>query len=217
MEEHVLIPTDKEPINAIINHSSDQKAVIALAHGAGAGMEHPFMKKLAHSLVEQSFTVLRFNFPYMSNGKKFPGNPKTNINTWGNVVNWANEQFDTPLFLSGKSYGGRMASHLLAENERLKVAGAIYFGFPLHAPGKPSTDRANHLQKVNYFQLFLQGTNDSLASFDLISTVCEQLPHVEVQAFEGADHSFKTKGINQDLQIRQLSLAVSRWIALRLQ
>lgn len=187
-------------------------SILILAHGAGAGMEHSFMTKLSDELVLSGITVLRFNFPYIDAGRKSPGSPKPNVAAWNVVLDYAINQFDVPIFLSGKSYGGRMASHLLAENETSPVNGIIYFGFPLHAPGRDSKDRADHLAHVDTPQLFLQGTKDTLANPQLINEVCEGLKQAEIIMIEGGDHSFKVKGTKHDEVIRALATHTSKWV-----
>jgi predicted alpha/beta-hydrolase family hydrolase len=212
MEESILISSENESINALIDHADNPTSILIIAHGAGASMHHSFMKKLACSFQENGITTVRFNFPYMEQGKKFPGNPKINITAWLRVVNWSSKQLGLPIFISGKSYGGRMASHLIAENKELNIKGLIYFGFPLHAPGKPSTDRSKHLSSIPYPQLFLQGTNDALAKIDLIRTVIADLSHAQLIEFNGADHSFKIKATKLEVTLRDISSATITWI-----
>lgn len=191
----VSIPISEKAgaIDLIVQENQDANKCLILAHGAGAGMEHPFMKSLAQRINEAGIHVIRFNFPYKQRGKKMPGSPKEAILAFKKVTEYANETFpDCSVFISGKSYGGRMASHMAAENPDLDVSGLIYFGFPLHAPGKASKDRAQHLVSISMPQLFLQGTNDALANIDLIKQVVEEQKDAKLITFEGADHSFKT-------------------------
>ena len=141
------IPFEPFPIEAHIDEVKNPSSLLILAHGAGAPMNHTFLEKLALEFNLSGISVLRFNFPYVTQGKKLPGNPKPNINAWKVVTEWALRQYNQPTFISGKSYGGRMASHLLAEDENISVRGIIYFGFPLHAPGKKSLVRYHHLKK----------------------------------------------------------------------
>ena len=199
-------------INLIMNESESPTAVLIIAHGAGASMTHDFLNKLAFAFQEKDITVVRFNFPYMDAGKKFPGSPKINVSAWRTVVEWVSGYYDLPIFISGKSYGGRMASHLVAENSGLDIEGLIYFGFPLHAPGKKSTDRANHLQSVSIPQLFLQGTNDALADLALMNSLVHTLDKSELILFDGADHSFKTKGRKLQETITEISEKTLVWM-----
>ncbi len=189
--------------------SISPKGVIILAHGAGAGMHHPFMVNLADEISTLGFHAVRFNFPYMETGRKSPGSPKKNIETWELVFNHIHRHHpDLPIFLSGKSYGGRMASHLLAETGFDFAKGIIYFGFPLHAPGRDSKDRADHLVQVGVPQLFLQGTKDKLANIDLIREVIADLKKAELVEIEDADHSFnvpKKLGISKNEMIHKLA------------
>lgn len=176
-------------INLLIDDTADCKWNLVLAHGAGADMRHPFMHQLAEALKKHSFRVLRFNFPYRDRGRKMPVSNKEDISTWKEVIKQVSIKFtDIPLFISGKSYGGRMASHVALEIPK-GIKGIIYFGFPLHAPGKPGTARAGHLSSISIPQLFIQGDRDSLADFDLISSVVNPLNEGKMYRVKGGDHS----------------------------
>lgn len=178
-------------VSSITQDLPSPKATIILAHGAGAGMLHPFMETLAESLHIGGFRVIRFNFPYMEGGKKSTGSAKHNIEAWRNVFCYTRERYpEEPIFISGKSYGGRMASHLVVETDVIP-AGIIYFGFPLHTPGKDSKDRAMHLIKIEVPQLFLQGTHDKLANMALMEEVVADLQDARLVRIDHADHSFK--------------------------
>ncbi len=210
----ISIPFEEKTINALLTEASRPSALIILSHGAGAPMTHSFMESLSEALVQQNLSVLRFNFPYIDQGRKSPGSPKANINAWRAVAEWSLNQNDVPILLSGKSYGGRMASHLLAEHSFDQVKGIIYFGFPLHAPGRDSKDRAAHLPNIQVPQLFLQGTKDALANSSLMKEVVNELPKSTLVEFENSDHSFKTKGKKIEEVITQLAEETNRWISL---
>jgi uncharacterized protein len=170
------------------------KAMLVLAHGAGAGMNHPFMERLSQELASRDVGTLRFNFPFIENGKGRPDFPAVAEKTIEAAILKAKELFDTtPLFAGGKSFGGRMSSHYISKNPEL-IKGLIFYGFPLHAPGKPSTDRAAHLESIKCPMLFLQGTRDTLAEWELIKKVCSKLPTAELVKIDKADHSFKVSG-----------------------
>ena len=168
------------------------KAIMTLAHGAGAGMHHTFMTTLAESLAEKGIATLRFNFPFTENKKGRPDPPAVAHKTIQAAISKAKELFpELPLFVAGKSFGGRMTSQFLSAHHDATVKGIIFYGFPLHPSGKPSTERAEHLKDVKVPMLFLQGTKDELATWDLIESVCESLPRAKLVKIEGADHSFK--------------------------
>ena len=167
-------------------------SLITLAHGAGAGMNHPFMTSLATSLAKENIATLRFNFPFMENKKGRPDVPAVAHKTIEAAINNAHKEFPSvPLFASGKSFGGRMTSQYLSANPRRDVKGIIFYGFPLHAPGKPSSDRAAHLNDIKIPMLFLQGTRDELATLSLMEPLCAQLPQATLIKIEGANHAFK--------------------------
>lgn len=179
-------------VSAELIEPPSMKAMLVLAHGAGANMHHRFMKSLAMTLAREGIGTLRYNFPYMEKQKKRPDPPAIAELAVLRAMTTAHELYpNARLFAGGKSFGGRMTSQLMAKKPPAFVKGLIFFGFPLHAPGKPSTDRAQHLGSVQVPMLFLQGTRDALADFKLISDVTSRLPATTLQPFEGADHSFK--------------------------
>lgn len=185
--------------------------IITLAHGAGADMNHTFMETLAAGLADAGIASLRFNFPFTEQQKKRPDSPAVAHATIEAAINKAISLFpDLPLFVSGKSFGGRMSSQYLSLNPRKDVKGLIFFGFPLHQPGKPSIDRAAHLHDVKLPLLFLQGTKDTLASIDLMETLCKSLKKATLVKFEGADHSFKA---GKKEVIPLLVEATQKWVA----
>jgi len=168
------------------------KCVFTLAHGAGAGMDHSFMETLADSLSKAGIATLRFNFPFTEHKKGRPDSPAIAHLTIEAAIKKARElNPGLPLFVSGKSFGGRMSSQYLAAHPDSSVSGIIFYGFPLHPSGKPSTERAEHLKALKIPMLFLQGSKDTLATWELIKKVCESLRKATLVKFEGADHSFK--------------------------
>lgn len=167
-------------------------AVITLAHGAGAGMNHPFMVSLAELLAEAGIASCRFNFPFTEQQKRRPDTPAVAHQAIAAAINQTKQLFPSlPLFVSGKSFGGRMSSQFLAAHPDPGVNGIIFFGFPLHQPGNPSIDRAAHLKEISIPMLFLQGTRDELATMDLMESVCASLPTATLFKIEGANHAFK--------------------------
>jgi predicted alpha/beta-hydrolase family hydrolase len=171
---------------------ADSKCLLTLAHGAGAGMNHSFMATLATSLSEVGIATLRFNFPFTEHKKGRPDTPAVAHQTIAAAITKARELSPSlPLFAAGKSFGGRMTSQYLAMNPRPEVKGIVFYGFPLHPSGKPSIERAEHLKDIKVKMLFLQGTKDDLASWDLIESVCSSLPKATLVKIEGANHMFK--------------------------
>ena len=168
------------------------KCIFTLAHGAGAGMDHSFMETLADALSKVGIATLRFNFPFTENKKGRPDSPAIAHLTIEAAIKKARElNPKLPLFVSGKSFGGRMSSQYLAAHPDSSVNGIVFYGFPLHPSGKPSTERAEHLKALKIPMLFLQGSKDTLATWELIKTVCESLRKATLVKLEGADHSFK--------------------------
>lgn len=201
-------------VSAICLVPEKPSCIITLAHGAGAGMNHIFLETLAASLAEADIATLRFNFPFTEQKKGRPDSPAVAHQTIEAAIDKALALYPSlPLFAAGKSFGGRMSSQYLSENQRKDVSGLIFFGFPLHQPGKPSVDRAEHLKNVKLPMLFLQGTKDTLASIDLIETVCKSLKKTTLVKFEGADHSFKA---GKKEMIPLLVEATKKWVAKQL-
>jgi uncharacterized protein len=186
------------------------KCIITLAHGAGAGMNHSFMVTLSNALAEVDIATLRFNFPFTENKKGRPDTPAVAHQTIEAAIKKAQTLFPSlPLFVAGKSFGGRMSSQFLSTHPDTKVKGIIFYGFPLHPAGKPSIDRAEHLKEVKVPMLFLQGTKDTLATWDMIEQVCASLKKAKLVKFEGADHSFKAG--KKDI-MSLLVQATSEWL-----
>ena len=168
------------------------KCIFTLAHGAGAGMDHSFMETLANALSAAGIATLRFNFPFAEGKKGRPDTPAVAHATIEAAITKARELAPKlPLFAAGKSFGGRMSSQYLAAHPDDTVNGIIFYGFPLHPSGKPSTERADHLKALKIPMLFLQGSKDTLATWELIETVCASLKKATLVKLEGADHSFK--------------------------
>jgi uncharacterized protein len=161
-------------------------ACVVLAHGAGAGMTHPFMAAIADGFEQRGVATLRFQFPYMEAGSKRPDRPPLAHATIRAAVEAAP---NLPLFAGGKSFGARMTSQAQSIAPLPNVRGLLFFGFPLHPAGKPSTDRAQHLAEIRIPMLFLQGTRDALAETQLLVPTVNALS-ARLKLIEHADHSF---------------------------
>lgn len=200
-------------VSAEVTSCNVIKAVLTLAHGAGAGMNHSFMVSLANSLAEEGIATIRFNFPYMEQKKMRVDVPAVAHKTVEVVIQKAKELFPAvPLFVSGKSFGGRMSSQYLSNHTPAFVNGIIFYGFPLHPVGKPAVDRAEHLKNIKLPMLFLQGTRDELAKWPLIEQVTNDLQSATLFKVEGADHSFKAGKQNT---MAQLVETTKNWIAIQ--
>ncbi len=167
-------------------------ACFVFAHGAGAGMTHPFMQAFAEGLFARDVASLRYQFPYLEKGSKRPDPPAiAQATVRAAVAEAARHHPGLPLIAGGKSFGGRMTSQAQAAAPMEGVRGLAFLGFPLHAAGKPSSERAEHLADVRIPMLFLQGTRDSLADPKLIEGVVKGLgPSATLHLVQGADHSF---------------------------
>ncbi len=197
-------------VSAELITGKQSKCVMTLAHGAGAGMNHSFMVALAQLLAEQSIATMRFNFPFTENRKGRPDTPAVAHQTIETAIIKAQKLFpELPLFVAGKSFGGRMTSQYAAAKPNNAIKGIVFYGFPLHPPGKPSIERAEHLKDVKSPMLFLQGSKDEFATWELITKVCASLPLAELIRIEGANHGFKAG--KQDI-MGQLIARTNEWI-----
>ncbi len=185
--------------------------LLVLAHGAGASMTHVFMESTAIALGEKGIATLRYNFPYMEKGSKRPDPPAVAEKTVGVIIEKAHELYpQLALFAGGKSFGGRMTSQRVAKECPDYLKGIVFFGFPLHAIGNPSIERAAHLKSVKVPMLFLQGTKDKLADITLIRKVAKDLKGAKLTEFENADHSFKVPKLNI---LPDLVSAAAEWMS----
>jgi hypothetical protein len=194
----------------------DAQWLLVLAHGAGAGMRHKFMDQISTRLAEEGIATFRYQFPYMEKNSKRPDSKPTLLGTVRSAVATAERlSGGLPLLAGGKSMGGRMTSMAAAEEPLPNVRGLVFFGFPLHPTGQPSTERAEHLQKVNVQMLFLQGTRDALADLKLLKPVCAKLgKKATVHMIDGADHSFhvlKSSGSSDERVLDELAHTARAW------
>ena len=194
----LTITVDSErQVSALLQVPTAARACYVLAHGAGAGMTHPFMAAIANGLAERGIATLRYQFPYMEQGSRRPDVPKVAHAAVRAAVQEAGRLLPgLALFAGGKSFGGRMTSQAQAElplaaGSDAAVRGLIFLGFPLHPASRPSDERAKHLFDVQIPMLFLQGTRDELANLELLKPVIDRLgARATLKLFEDADHSF---------------------------
>ncbi len=202
-------------VSGLLNRPPKARALYLLAHGAGAGMRHPFMTSLVEALAGQSVASLRYQFPYMEAARRRPDSPSVLEATVRAAVAVAQEIAPgLPLLAGGKSMGGRMTSNAAARQPLAAVGGLVFVGFPLHPAKRPGQSRAEHLRRVDLPMLFLQGTRDTLADLTLISAVCRDLPRATLHVVEGADHSFavlKRSGRTDAEVMEELAQTISQW------
>ena len=204
-------------VSGLLDVPARPRACYVLAHGAGAGMTHPFMAAVAAGLLARGLATLRYQFPYMERGQKRPDPPALAHATVRAAVAAAAQALPaTPLIAGGKSFGGRMTSQAQAKAPLAGVRGLAFLGFPLHPAGKPSRERAKHLADVRIPMLFLQGMRDALASLDELKPVCAALgKRATLKLYEDADHSFHVprKSGRTDAQVLDEVLdALAAWV-----
>jgi predicted alpha/beta-hydrolase family hydrolase len=213
----VTIPTFTGPVSGLAIVPPKARALLVLAHGAGAGMRHPFMESVADALAAESIATLRYQFPYMEQGKKRPDRPAIAMETVRAAVDHARKAYPgIPLLAGGKSFGGRMTSNTQADAVLQGIVGIVLFGFPLHAPKRPSDTRAEHLSRIALPMLFLQGERDALADLSLLRPVVDALgDRATLHVVPDADHSFKVPrrtGRTTEEIIGDLAATTARWI-----
>jgi predicted alpha/beta-hydrolase family hydrolase len=205
-------------VSGLFTEAPSAQACLVVAHGAGAGMAHPFLAEIVAGLAARHISALRYQFPYMEAKSRRPDNPPVAHATVRAAVEEAARLAPgLPLFAGGKSFGGRMTSQAQAQSPLPGVRGLVFIGFPLHPPGKPSDTRAKHLFDIQIPMLFLQGSRDEFAQLDLLQPLIHRLgPRATLDLFPDADHSFhvpKRSG-KTDPEIRAAVLdAIAAWIA----
>jgi hypothetical protein len=218
-------------VSGLLLHPENAFVLLVLAHGAGAGMRHPFMEAIAERLGQRGVATLRYQFPYMESGRQSPDRPPVLVGTVRAAVRTARQlSGGLPIFAGGKSMGGRMTSTAAAEagwraepgaahdqdEVERAVHGIAFFGFPLHPPGKPSAERAAHLQNVRLPLLFLQGTRDSFAALELLRPVLTALgPRATLHVVDSADHGFhvlKSSGKTDTEVLDELAEVLVKWM-----
>jgi predicted alpha/beta-hydrolase family hydrolase len=204
-------------VSGLLRVPGDAEALLVLAHGAGAGMRHHFMEDVAEKLAARGIATLRYQFPYMEKGIKRPDNETLLTTAVRAAVGAAREQDpDLPLFAGGKSMGGRMTSIAASKEPIDGLRGLVFFGFPLHAAGRPSAERGKHLYSTNLPLLFLQGSRDTLADLRLLEPVCKGLgKRAELFVVEGGDHSFhmlKSSGRSDDQVLDEIVSKAAAWM-----
>jgi uncharacterized protein len=208
----------KGEVSALLLRPQNANRLMVFAHGAGAGMRHAFMENTARKLAEHEIATFRYNFPYMEAGRKAPDPQQVLLDTVRAAVDAARlHAGDLPLLAGGKSLGGRMTSMAASRQTLPGVQGLVFFGFPLHAPGKPSDQRGEHLFQVNIPMLFLQGTRDKLADLALLRPLCRRLQaqgKVKLHEIDGADHGFhmpRKSGRRDEDVLEELAKTVTQW------
>jgi predicted alpha/beta-hydrolase family hydrolase len=204
-------------VSALLIRPAEARACFVFAHGAGAGMTHPFMETFATGLGERGVASLRYQFPYMEKSSRRPDPPAIAQAAVRAAVAEAGLSCPgLPLIAGGKSFGGRMTSQAQASAPLAGVRGLAFLGFPLHPAGKPSSDRAKHLAEVHVPMLFMQGTRDNLAELTLMEPVVASLgPSASLHLVREADHSFHVlarSGRNDREVMKEILDTFSIWI-----
>jgi uncharacterized protein len=204
-------------VSALLDRPPKARACFVFAHGAGAGMTHPFMQAVASGLGERGIATLRYQFPYMEKGSRRPDPPPiAHAAVRAAAAEAGRRCAGLPLIAGGKSFGGRMTSQAQATAPLDGVRGLAFLGFPLHPAGKPSSDRGKHLADVKIPMLFVQGIRDSLAEPKLIEAVVKSLRRsAKLHRVEAADHSFHVparSGRNEREVVNEILDVIAAWV-----
>lgn len=205
-------------VSTLLLRPPEPRALLVLAHGAGAGMEHAFMQGVARGLLERGVATWRYAFPYMEGRGWPPDRPPVLVETVRAAVDTAVAALPgVPAWAGGKSLGGRMTSTAAAEHGLPGIRGLCFLGFPLHTRKNPGTSRGRHLARVGLPTLFVQGTRDELADLDLLRCVLAEVePRPTLHEVEGADHGFhvlKRSGRTDEEVLEEVCDAVAGWMA----
>lgn len=215
----IRVGADHE-VSGLFSGRGSARALLVLAHGAGAGMEHPSMRSTAAGLAARGIATLRYQFPYMERGSRRPDPPALcQAAVRAAVAVAAGLAPDLPLFAGGRSFGARMTSQAQARAPLAAVRGLVFLAYPLHPAGRPGTDRARHLEDVKIPMLFIQGSRDALANLGLLGPIVEGLgTRARLYVLADADHSFHVpaRSGRTDGQARDEALdAVASWLDAR--
>jgi len=177
-----------------VYRSDSPVAGLVVAHGAGGGQNTPFMVRTAEGLAARGITAATFDFPYMAARKSVPDRPPVLEQAWREAIAEARNQMGrVPLFIGGKSMGGRIASHVASQGCP-GLSGLVFLGYPLHPPGKPDQRRDAHLPAIAEPMLFVQGSRDAFGTTEEIRALLPKLQHATLHEVPGGDHSFKVSG-----------------------
>src|SRR5438309_9593522 len=209
---------ERGDVSGLLLRPDGARLLYVLAHGAGAGMRHPFLEVVAQRLAERSIATLRYQFPYMEQRGRRPDPPAVAAATVrAAVIEAARAAPGLPLVAGGKSFGGRMTSTAQTEEPLPGVRGLVFLGFPLHPPGRPGDKRAEHLARVGIPMLFLQGDRDEFADLTLLQPVVKRLgDRATLHLVDGGDHSFhvlKRSGKTDAAVMDEIADAIAEWSA----
>jgi predicted alpha/beta-hydrolase family hydrolase len=204
-------------VSGLLINPIGARALLVMAHGAGAGMRHRFMEEVAAKFAKRGVATLRYQFPYMEKRVKRPDTEAVLTDTVRSAVATAKKHAgDLPILAGGKSMGGRMTSLAAARAPLDGVRGLIYFGFPLHAAGKPGAERGQHLTDIRIPMLFLQGSRDALADLSLLKPLCKKLgKNTQLFIVQGGDHSFhvlKSTGRSDEEVLEEVVEKAAGWM-----
>ncbi|MEX0873476.1 MAG: alpha/beta family hydrolase [Actinomycetota bacterium] len=189
---------------------ADARAILLLAHGAGGDVNDQLLKAVAAGLAADHIAVLRFNFPYRELGRRAPGAQSQSENCYRDIANAIREP-GVPLYCGGKSYGGRIGSHIVSDG--FEADGLTFISYPLHPPGKPDRLRDEHLHRIQKPMLFCQGTKDPFANPQLLRRVVGSLGKATLHEIDGGDHSLNVRGRKRTDVVDELVQTIAAFVS----
>ena len=216
IESKFIATPEKGEVSSLLMRPDDAKWLLVLGHGSGTNMRHSTLQTIAERLADIDIATFRYQFPYMERGGGGRESQAVALATVRSAAAAAHEAAsELEILVGGHSYSGRMSSHTAAEAPIQHVRGLVFFAFPLHPSGRGSTERAEHLNDVTVPMLFLSGTRDKLASFELLEPVCEKLgDKATLHLLDTADHGFKVlkrRKTEEDVFV-EMARVVSEWV-----
>jgi predicted alpha/beta-hydrolase family hydrolase len=197
-------------------HRPGRTPIVILAHGAGTDRRHPSLVRIQEGLCDAGWPTVVFNFPYREAGKRIPDARPVLEGCWRAVIDAVRAEprlAPSWIVIGGRSMGGRIASHVAADGA--DVRGLVFLGFPLHAAGRPGSERAAHLARITAPMLFVQGTKDALADRALLRGVLADLPRATLHEIPDADHSFRVprRSGRDDASVRgEIVRTITEWL-----
>ncbi len=217
IESKFVAAEEQGEVSSLLIRPDDAKWLLVLGHGASTNMRHATLQTIAERLAEVGIATFRYNFPYAEQGRGRNSNAVCQETVRSAVETAQAAAGDLSILVGGHSFSGRMSSMAAAEAPIEQARGLVFFAFPLHPSGKPSTDRADHLSDVTVPMLFLSGTRDKLGELDLLQSTCEEVADkATLHLLDTADHGFKilkrSRNTDEDVFV-EMARVINGWVS----
>ena len=217
IESKFVATEEKGEVSSLLIRPDGAEWLLVLGHGASTNMRHATLQTIAERLADVGIATFRYNFPYSEQGGGRNSNAVCQETVRAAVAAARTAASDLSILVGGHSFSGRMSSMAAAEAPLEGVRGLVFFAFPLHPSGKPSTERADHLNDVTVPMLFLSGTRDKLGELDLLQPTCEQIADkATLHLLDTADHGFKilkrSRNTDEDVFV-EMARVINEWVS----